>query len=98
MISPFTGIQMGPRQLELPPNMPESDSAGRSAAVGAPKDTPRSRNHSQGQRAHESHMGFFRACRLGAVQFGGGERARGFRSRRGEPPRHEPPGSPMLMA
>ena len=29
MISPFTGIQMGPRQLELPPNIPLSDSAGR---------------------------------------------------------------------
>ena len=25
----FTGIQTGPRQLELPPNMPEFDSAGR---------------------------------------------------------------------
>ena len=29
MISPLTGIQIGPRQLELPPNMPVSDSAGR---------------------------------------------------------------------
>ena len=28
MISALTGIQMGPRQLELPPNMPVSDSAG----------------------------------------------------------------------
>ena len=25
----LTGIQIGPRQLELPPNMPVSDSAGR---------------------------------------------------------------------
>ena len=29
MIRPFTGIQTGPRQFELPPNMPLSDSAGR---------------------------------------------------------------------
>jgi hypothetical protein len=29
MISPFTGIQMGPRQIELPPNMPVFDSAGK---------------------------------------------------------------------
>ncbi len=29
MIRPLTGIQIGPRQLELPPNMPLSDSAGR---------------------------------------------------------------------
>ena len=29
MISALTGIQIGPRQLELPPNMPLSDSAGR---------------------------------------------------------------------
>ena len=29
MSSAFTGIQTGPRQLELPPNMPVSDSAGR---------------------------------------------------------------------
>ena len=29
MISTLTGIQTGPRQLELPPNMPVSDSAGR---------------------------------------------------------------------
>ncbi len=29
MISTFTGIQIGPRQLELPPNIPVSDSAGR---------------------------------------------------------------------
>ena len=29
MISALTGIQIGPRQLELPPNMPVSDSAGR---------------------------------------------------------------------
>jgi hypothetical protein len=29
MIRAFTGIQIGPRQLELPPNMPVSDSAGR---------------------------------------------------------------------
>src|SRR5271169_1247477 len=29
MIRPLTGIQMGPRQLELPPNMPVSDSAGK---------------------------------------------------------------------
>ena len=29
MIRALTGIQMGPRQLELPPNMPVSDSAGR---------------------------------------------------------------------
>ena len=29
MSSALTGIQMGPRQLELPPNMPLSDSAGR---------------------------------------------------------------------
>ena len=29
MMSAFTGIQIGPRQLELPPNMPVLDSAGR---------------------------------------------------------------------
>jgi hypothetical protein len=29
MIRPLTGIQIGPRQLELPPNIPLSDSAGR---------------------------------------------------------------------
>ena len=29
MISALTGIQTGPRQFELPPNMPLSDSAGR---------------------------------------------------------------------
>ena len=29
MIMAFTGIQTGPRQLELPPNMPVFDSAGR---------------------------------------------------------------------
>ena len=29
MIRALTGIQMGPRQFELPPNMPVSDSAGR---------------------------------------------------------------------
>jgi hypothetical protein len=29
MIRALTGIQIGPRQLELPPNMPVSDSAGR---------------------------------------------------------------------
>ena len=29
MIMKFIGIQTGPRQLELPPNMPLSDSAGR---------------------------------------------------------------------
>ena len=29
MIMTFTGIQTGPRQLELPPNMPVFDSAGR---------------------------------------------------------------------
>ena len=29
MIRAFTGNQIGPRQLELPPNMPLSDSAGR---------------------------------------------------------------------
>ena len=29
MISAFTGIQMGPRQFEFPPNIPLSDSAGR---------------------------------------------------------------------
>ena len=29
MIRQLTGIQTGPRQLELPPNMPVSDSAGR---------------------------------------------------------------------
>ena len=29
MIKAFTGIQIGPRQLELPPNMPVFDSAGR---------------------------------------------------------------------
>ncbi len=29
MIIAFTGIQTGPRQLELPPNMPVFDSAGR---------------------------------------------------------------------
>ena len=29
MISALTGIQIGPRQLELPPNMPVFDSAGR---------------------------------------------------------------------
>ena len=28
MIRALTGIQIGPRQFELPPNMPESDSAG----------------------------------------------------------------------
>ena len=29
MMSTFIGIQIGPRQFELPPNIPESDSAGR---------------------------------------------------------------------
>ena len=29
MIMAFTGIQTGPRQLELPPNIPVFDSAGR---------------------------------------------------------------------
>ena len=29
MISALTGIQIGPRQFELPPNIPVSDSAGR---------------------------------------------------------------------
>jgi hypothetical protein len=29
MIIAFTGIQIGPRQLELPPNIPVFDSAGR---------------------------------------------------------------------
>jgi hypothetical protein len=29
MISALTGIQIGPRQVELPPNTPVSDSAGR---------------------------------------------------------------------
>jgi len=29
MIMAFTGIQTGPRQLELPPNRPEFDSAGK---------------------------------------------------------------------
>ena len=29
MMSTLTGIQIGPRQLELPPNMPVFDSAGR---------------------------------------------------------------------
>ena len=29
MMRLLTGIQMGPRQLELPPNMPLSDSAGK---------------------------------------------------------------------
>ena len=29
MSSALTGIQIGPRQLELPPNMPVLDSAGR---------------------------------------------------------------------
>ena len=29
MIRTLTGIQIGPRQFELPPNMPLSDSAGR---------------------------------------------------------------------
>ena len=29
MIRALTGIQIGPRQFELPPNMPVSDSAGR---------------------------------------------------------------------
>jgi hypothetical protein len=28
MMIAFTGIQIGPRQLELPPNMPVFDSAG----------------------------------------------------------------------
>jgi predicted ester cyclase len=28
MTRKFTGSQIGPRQLELPPNMPEADSAG----------------------------------------------------------------------
>ncbi len=29
MIRALTGIQMGPRQFELPPNIPVSDSAGK---------------------------------------------------------------------
>ena len=29
MSSTLTGIQIGPRQFELPPNIPVSDSAGR---------------------------------------------------------------------
>jgi hypothetical protein len=29
MIRAFTGIQIGPRQFELPPNIPVSDYAGR---------------------------------------------------------------------
>ena len=29
MMSALIGAQIGPRQLELPPNMPVSDSAGR---------------------------------------------------------------------
>ena len=29
MMRPFTGIQTGPRQFELPPNIPVFDSAGR---------------------------------------------------------------------
>ena len=29
MMSTLTGTQTGPRQLELPPNMPVSDSAGK---------------------------------------------------------------------
>ena len=29
MISTFIGIQIGPRQFEFPPNIPESESPGR---------------------------------------------------------------------
>ena len=36
MIRALTGIQIGPRQLELPPNMPLSDSAGCCSSTRSP--------------------------------------------------------------